>query len=828
MNTDATAQEAPIDIVRRNWQLRFGPLKRDVPVSTYEKHWLADKKFSSSCELFGVGEEHLSYYRLEAAEAYSVWKNKGETQEEKILELMIFLNQWLAFIEETSTIIQCVRNPNNSSDKRYYIQETTLKKLKDAFVPFVVPFEIERKKRRRGRPPSKPDNESEVNTIDSEFITYKEVVTKNLIDIWWNDRRRRTFSFIVFDPILYKKIYEDHDAVERPYENALNSFTGFRVSKSIAHTHFNGWIDTKQGKEENTWIHLEFVDQDHPLYGKEDFPLGTLVTNYSALPFNEEGFVSPYVKGVLHCKSPNYKDEHLPRLIALQKHIGYYHMKKIPDSFEQLLKSKNKDTTRYEIETTWDSLDRELKFRIWTSKIGEIYAVSDGWWLDFVYSIICNKNETYYRWLMDWCATFLQGCGQPMQTALFFGGKQGTGKNTFCNVLNAIVGEPYAICVSSIENILGHFNSLMDQTLLITLDEVYVPPKDAGILKNFITGDKTCLVKKFHDAKFIPRFYSVLLCSNLDNAIPAEDGDRRFTCFYLSSSARFRQKYFESLINNMHGDGKFLPSGDLADRPPAGPGCFLFASKLYNWKVTQGFTRCSRNLVTPYLRVQQMNYMKKRHPLRSTWFDMLREGKTIAEPHDWNEYEVIAFRYFILYDQFYGRETLGDDITDCAYYSAAKECRSFDSTRVVPIRPPALTDEIENNVVTIYKNQTWHRMVCLDHLRQIFIEKLSQSYRNISVSDILLELHNYYEDGSDIFSRLISEVHPYKSTSMKTATVEYVILPPLDKARKLFSTFMGWPNDIWDSLDFVKVVETEKNYESGVFSLFKQVNMSNE
>jgi hypothetical protein len=763
---------------------------------------------------------------LSASEAYSVWNNKGDTQEDKVTELILFLNQWLAFIEETSTLIQCVRNPNNSNDKRYYIQETTLKKLKDAFLPFLVPFTIERKKRRRGRPPSKPENESEFNTIESEFITYKEVTMKNMIDIWWNDRRRNTFSFIVFDPILYRDIFEGRSAIEKRYEMALNSFTGFRLSKSVAHSHFDAWVDSKIGKDPNTWIHLEFVDQDHPLYGKEGFPLGTLVTNYSALPFENEGFETPYVKGVLHYKSPNYHEEHFPRLIAMQKYIDYYHVKKMPDSFAQLLKQKNRDIRDYEIETRWDSIDRDMKLRLWTSKIGEIYAISDGWWLDFVFNIICNKNEVYYRWLMDWCATFLQGCGQPMQTALFFGGKQGTGKNTFCNVLNAIVGEPYAICVSSIENILGHFNSLMDQTLLITLDEVYVPPKDAGILKNFITGDKTCLVKKYHDAKFIPRFYSVLMCSNLDNAIPAEDGDRRFTCFYLSPSARFRQKYFESLINNMHGDGMFVPSGDLADRPPAGPGCYLFASKLYNWKISDGFTRCSRNLVTPYLRVQQMNYMKKRHPLRSTWFDMLREGKTITDPHDWNEYEVVAMRYFILYDQFYGRENLGEEIGDCAYYSAAKECKSFDSTKIVPPRPQVLTDEIENNITILYKNQTWHRMVCSDHLRQLFIESVNGSSRGISVSDILIELHNYYEDGSDIFQRFIKDVRPYKSTSMKTTTVEYIILPPLDRARKLFSEFMGWPDDIWESLDFVTVVSTEKNYESGVYSLFKQVSNS--
>jgi hypothetical protein len=97
----------------------------------------------------------------------------------------------------------------------------------------------------------------------------------------------------------------------------------------------------------------------------------------------------------------------------------------------------------------------------------------------------------------------------------------------------------------------------------------------------------------------------------------------------------------------------------------------------------------------------------------------------------------------------------------------------------------------------------------------------------MSVSDILLELQNYYEDGSDIFRRSVHDVHPYKCSSMKTSTVEYVILPPLHRARKLFSTFMGWPNDIWESFDFVTVTETEKNYESGVFSLFKQVNTSN-
>jgi hypothetical protein len=37
-----------------------------------------------------------------------------------------------------------------------------------------------------------------------------------------------------------------------------------------------------------------------------------------------EEFQSPYAKGVLHYRNPNYEEEHLPMLIALQKYIGLF------------------------------------------------------------------------------------------------------------------------------------------------------------------------------------------------------------------------------------------------------------------------------------------------------------------------------------------------------------------------------------------------------------------------------------------------------------------------------------------------------------------------
>jgi hypothetical protein len=165
----------------------------------------------------------------------------------------------------------------------------------------------------------------------------------------------------------------------------------------------------------------------------------------------------------------------------------------------------------------------------------------------------------------------------------------------------------------------------------------------------------------------------------------------------------------------------------------------------------------------------------------------------------------------------------------------------FDSTKVLPARPQVLTDAIENNIATLYKKSDLAQDgVCLEHLRQLFTERLPQPYgggrgRNssssaiiniIAASDILIhQLHNYYADNSDMFSRVVNDVRPYKSASMKTAAVEYVILPPLDVARRE-TLFVGWPNDVWESIDFARMVDTKGNYESRVFSLFKQADAS--
>jgi hypothetical protein len=70
----------------------------------------------------------------------------------------------------------------------------------------------------------------------------------------------------------------------------------------------------------------------------------------------------------------------------------------MPDSFIQLLKKKKKKekeketttttTITPEIEASWslgiDELHKE-RLGMWASRVGEIYAISDGWWLDFVF-----------------------------------------------------------------------------------------------------------------------------------------------------------------------------------------------------------------------------------------------------------------------------------------------------------------------------------------------------------------------------------------------------------------------------------------------------------
>jgi hypothetical protein len=68
----------------------------------------------------------------------------------------------------------------------------------------------------------------------------------------------------------------------------------------------------------------------------------------------------------------------------------------------------------------------------------------------FVRDVICDGNEEHYRFLRKWMAHMIQRPWELPGTAVVLRGLQGTGKNTFADILGRLVARHYGV-VTSIE-----------------------------------------------------------------------------------------------------------------------------------------------------------------------------------------------------------------------------------------------------------------------------------------------------------------------------------------------------------------------------------------
>lgn len=186
---------------------------------------------------------------------------------------------------------------------------------------------------------------------------------------------------------------------------------------------------------------------------------------------------------------------------------------------------------------------------------------------DHISSIICDSEESHTAFVLDWLTDLIKDPMYPKGTALVFHGHEGTGKGTFCEVIGKMLGKHYKH-VTHEEHLIGRFNSLMEDALLIYADEVVYggSRKVAGIIKALVTEEDMVMERKGVGTYMYKNRARLIISSNEDWYIPAGAQSRRFFVLDVSNKKANNRKYFDALYAEIHSGGVEAMMWDLMNR----------------------------------------------------------------------------------------------------------------------------------------------------------------------------------------------------------------------------------------------------------------------
>ena len=190
--------------------------------------------------------------------------------------------------------------------------------------------------------------------------------------------------------------------------------------------------------------------------------------------------------------------------------------------------------------------------------------------LDFLKRCFCAGDDGLYNWLLNWLADKVQNPTTKRKCAPVFQGEEGIGKGLLMQVMAMIFGDPWFLHPTSLQEVLGQFNSNLDDKLICFLDEMVWGgnKQDAGNLKKLLTEKRRTSNTKYGAMRVTENNTAFPTASNEDWVVPAGKSARRFTVFLVNNwlaaqSAATKKEMAEDYVYSF---ANFLYNRNLADK----------------------------------------------------------------------------------------------------------------------------------------------------------------------------------------------------------------------------------------------------------------------
>jgi hypothetical protein len=178
-------------------------------------------------------------------------------------------------------------------------------------------------------------------------------------------------------------------------------------------------------------------------------------------------------------------------------------------------------------------------------------------WIDFLFNVWCKQSPKLYFFILNFLSDIFLNPNEKPGLGFLIKGKQGSGKGTFINDFFSVyvVGKNYSVTTTTMDQLVGRFNSITSNKLLIVGDElgeggsIY---KVADKMKSLTSDSLQSIEKKFQEPIVVNTpCRPIFLTNHPFGTIRVELNCRRYPCYDTSSRLLNNLGFFKELRKNL-------------------------------------------------------------------------------------------------------------------------------------------------------------------------------------------------------------------------------------------------------------------------------------
>lgn len=193
------------------------------------------------------------------------------------------------------------------------------------------------------------------------------------------------------------------------------------------------------------------------------------------------------------------------------------------------------------------------RYNIWNDSGIEARQGDVSQFLDHIAYLFSDEAEREH--VLDYFAMLVQKPGQKINYALLVKGDQGTGKSWTGRLMTRIIGAPNVTTPSN-DEVRSNWTGWTEGANLGIIDELMAVGRldMANRLKPIITEPMLRIENKGFSHYSIPNKLNLMAFTNHDDAVPIEQGDRRWLVVFSDAKPR-GETYYEALFAFLDGQG---------------------------------------------------------------------------------------------------------------------------------------------------------------------------------------------------------------------------------------------------------------------------------
>lgn len=171
----------------------------------------------------------------------------------------------------------------------------------------------------------------------------------------------------------------------------------------------------------------------------------------------------------------------------------------------------------------------------------------------FLSGVVCDGDHQAYEYLCGFLAHLYQRPEEKPGVFIVLIGGQGTGKGTFCYLVQQIWKTTY-LQVNKAEMVVGKFNDILERSLIVAMDEALFSGdrRDTDRLKSLVTEPELVIEAKYQPKRVLQSYHRFIMTTNAKYAKHTENDDRRDLTLRVSEMYKDDHGYWQQLRRDIN------------------------------------------------------------------------------------------------------------------------------------------------------------------------------------------------------------------------------------------------------------------------------------